>query len=197
MDRTEEIIVKQLKEGRDKAYEFIYNYQYPILCHIAEQYVHDVFLAETIVSDVIFHVWEIRDSLNIQTSIRSYLAQSVRNRCINYLKSQVQQRELVLDKGNITDLPLVKYIQSDDYPLGRLLSDELEDQISEAINRLPEESRRVFCMSRFEGKKNQEIANELGISINTVKYHMKRALAMLQEDLHKYLLGIFFFFIAN
>lgn len=197
MDRTEKIIVKQLKEGRDKAYEFIYNYHYPILCHIAEQYVHDVFLAETIVSDVIFHVWEIRDSLNIQTSIRSYLAQSVRNRCINYLKSQVQQRELVLDKGNITDLPLVKYIQSDDYPLGRLLSDELEDQISEAINRLPEESRRVFCMSRFEGKKNMEIANELGISINTVKYHMKRALAMLQEDLHKYLLGIFFFFIAN
>lgn len=184
MDRTEKIIVRQLKEGREKAYEFVYNYHYPILCHIAEQYVHDSFLAETIVSDVIFHVWEIRDSLNIQTSIRSYLAQSVRNRCLNYLNSQVQQRELVLDKGNITDLPLVKYIQSDDYPLGRLLSEELEDRISEAIERLPEECRRVFCMSRFEGMKNQEIAKALGLSINTVKYHMKRALALLQDDLH-------------
>lgn len=197
MDRTEKIIVRQLKEGREKAYEFVYNYHYPILCHIAEQYVHDSFLAETIVSGVILHVWEIRDSLNIQTSIRSYLAQSVRNRCLNYLNSQVQQRELVLDKGNITDLPLVKYIQSDDYPLGRLLSEELEDRISEAIERLPEECRRVFCMSRFEGMKNQEIAKVLGLSINTVKYHMKRALALLQDDLHKYLLGFFFIFIAN
>ena len=71
MDRTEKIIVRQLKEGREKAYEFVYNYHYPILCHIAEQYVHDSFLAETIVSDVIFHVWEIRDH---STSRHLYVA---------------------------------------------------------------------------------------------------------------------------
>ena len=197
MDRTEEIIVRQLMEGKEKAYEFLYDYHYPALCHIAEQYVKDVFLAETIVSDVIFHIWEIRSTLSINTSIRSYLAQSVRNRCLNYLNAQVQQREKVLDKGNLTDIPLVKYIQSDDYPLGRLLVDELEDEIMAAIDRLPEECRRVFRLSRFEGKKNQEIAHELGISINTVKYHIKRALALLEEDLHKYLLALFVIFMGS
>lgn len=197
MDRTEEIIVKQLVEGKEKAYEFLYDYHYPALCHIAEQYVKDVFLAETIVSDVIFHIWEIRFTLFINTSIRSYLAQSVRNRCLNYLNAQVQQREKVLNKGNLTDIPLVKYIQSDDYPLGRLLVDELEDEIKAAIDRLPEECRRVFRLSRFEGKKNQEIAHDLGISINTVKYHIKRALALLEEDLHKYLLALFVIFMGS
>lgn len=197
MDRTEEIIVRQLMEGKEKAYEFLYDYHYPALCHIAEQYVKDVFLAETIVSDVIFHIWEIRSTLSINTSIRSYLAQSVRNRCLNYLNAQVQQREKVLDKGNLTDLPLVKYIQSDDYPLGRLLVDELEDEIMAAINKLPEECQRVFRLSRFEGKKNQEIADELGISINTVKYHIKRALALLEEDLRKYLLALFVIFMGS
>ncbi|HBF04821.1 MAG TPA: RNA polymerase sigma-70 factor [Prevotella sp.] len=197
MDRTEEIIVRQLKEGREKAYKFLYDYHYPVLCHIAEQYVHDTFLAETIVSDTIFHLWEIRTTLTISTSIRSYLAQSVRNRCLNYLHAQVQQRELVLEKGSVTDLPIMRYIQSDDYPLGRLLTDELENEIMDAIDRLPEKCQQVFRLSRFEGKKNQEIAEVLGISVNTVKFHMKNALALLQTDLHKYLLAIFFIFINN
>lgn len=196
MDRTEEIIVRQLKEGKEKAYKFLYDYHYPTLCYIAEQYVHDTFLSETIVSDVIFHLWEIRGTVNISTSIRSYLAQSVRNRCLNYLKSQVQQHESVLSGYNLMDIPFMRYIKSDDYPLGRLLADELEDKISEAIENLPEECKRVFKLSRFEGKKNQEIAKELCISINTVKYHIKHALALLHENLHQYLMGFFLFFIG-
>ena len=194
MDRTEELIVMQLREGREQAYKFLYDYHVPVLCHIAEQYVHDAFLAETIVSDVIFHVWEIRTTLHIQTTIRSYLAQSVRNRCLNYLNAQVQQRELVPGKGNMPDLPFMGYLESDDCPLGRLLADELEQEIMAAIDRLPEECKRVFRMSRFEGKKQQEISHELDISVNTVKYHMKRALSLLQEDLHKYFFGLFLIF---
>lgn len=197
MDRTEELIVKQLMEGNEKAYGFLYDQHYPVLCHIAEQYVRDAFLAETIASDIIFHLWEVRSTLHITTSIRSYLAQSVRNRCINYLNSQVNQRETVLSKGELTDLPVMRYIQSDDYPLGRLLTNELEEEIKAAIERLPEECRRVFRMSRFEEKKNQEIADELGISVNTVKYHMKRALATLQEELQKYLVTFFFIFMGS
>ena len=56
-----------------------------------------------------------------------------------------------------------------------------------AINRLPEQCRRVFQLSRFEEKRYEEIAAELDISVNTVKYHIKRALALLHEDLGKYL----------
>ncbi len=82
---------------------------------------------------------------------------------------------------------MLLYIKGDDYPLGRLLEQELEGEIMNAIGRLPEECRKVFLLSRFEEKKYEEIATVLGISVNTVKYHIKRALNLLREDLGKYL----------
>ena len=187
MEQTELLIVKQLKEGKERAYKFLYDQHYQILCHVAAQYVKDDFLAETIVGDVIFHIWEIRETLELTTSIRSYLMTSVRNRCLDYLKSQYNQKEQAMSSSGLQDFPVFNYIKGDDYPLGRLLEQELEDEIMKAIGRLPEECRQVFKLSRFEEKQYSEIATELGISVNTVKYHIKRALALLHEDLAKYM----------
>lgn len=95
MEQTEILIVEQLRQGREAAYKFLYDHHYLVLCHVAEQYVKDSFLSETIVSDVIFHLWEIHETLEIHTSIRSYLVQAVRNRCLNFLNSQVTKREKI------------------------------------------------------------------------------------------------------
>lgn len=187
MEQTEQLIVEQLKTGKERAYKFLYDQHYQILCHVASQYVKDDFLAETIVGDVIFHMWEVRETLNITTSLRSYLMSSVRNRCLDYLKSQQCQHEMSMSSPVFQDFPVLNYIKGDDYPLGKLLEKELEGEIMMAIARLPEDCRRVFHLSRFEEKKYNEIADELGISVNTVKYHIKRALALLHEDLGKYL----------
>lgn len=72
-------------------------------------------------------------------------------------------------------------------PLGLLLEKELEKEIKVAVASIPPDSRRVFALSRFGGKSYEEIAQETGISINTVKYHMKRALQHLRSCLGKYL----------
>ena len=189
MDAKEQLIIEQLKEGKEKAYKYLYDHHYPVLCHIAVQYVHDEFLGETLVSDTIFHLWEIRETLHINSTLRSYLIRSVRNRCLDYLKAQSTQREQLV--SNVADLPTVRSAESDDFPLGHLLAQELEERIAQAIDSLPADCKRVFKLSRFEGKKQEEIAKELHISVNTVKYHMKRALSLLHEDLHKYLLALF------
>ena len=188
MEQTELLIVEQLKAGNERAYKYLYDNHYQILCHSAAQYVKDDFLAETIVGDIIFHIWEIRETLEITTSIRSYLITCVRNRCLDYIKSQINQKEQPLSSQNLHDFPVLNYIKDADYPLGRLLEQELEDEIMKSIERLPAESRKVFKLSRFDGKKYNEIATELGISVNTVKYHIKHALALLHEDLGKYLI---------
>ena len=187
MESTEALLVQQLKNGVDAAYKYLYDQHYQILCHVAAQYVKDDFLAETIVGDVIFHLWEVRETIEIDTSVRSYLMTCVRNRCIDYLKSQYHKREVAHSDTGLRDFPVLQYVKDDDYPLGKLLEKELEDEIMNAINRLPEECRRVFNMSRFENRKYEEIAQELKISVNTVKYHIKHALALLHEDLGKYL----------
>lgn len=189
----EQAIIDQLKQGNEKAFKDLYKNHYVLLCHIAQEYVNDKFLAETLVGDVIFHLWEARESLNIQISLRSYLVKSVRNRCIDYLSSQRERREVTFSALGEEELARNHYIPSGDYPLGTLLEQELEDEIHKAIKRLPEECRTVFLKSRFEKKKQEEIASELNISVNTVKYHMKNALRLLNEQLSKYLFTLFLF----
>lgn len=195
MEHTEKLIVDQLKRGNEEAYKYIYDHHYVLLCHVANQYVRDAFLAETIVGDVIFHLWEIRDSLNITTSVRSYLIRAVRNRCLDYINSEHEKKEVSFSGFVPQDMPEERYLQSDNYPLGTLLERELENEIRIAIRKLPAECRRVFEKSRFEEKKYEEIAAELNISINTVKYHINNALALLQKELSKYLIALYLLFL--
>ena len=76
---------------------------------------------------------------------------------------------------------------------GRLLT--LEEEVEKAVSQLPEYSRVVFEKSREEQLKYEEIARELGISVNTVKFHMKKALALLREHLARYLAAALLFFL--
>lgn len=194
MEHTETLIVEQLKTGNEDAYQYIYDRHYALLCHIANGYVKDQFLAETIVGDTIFHLWEIRETLEISISIRSYLSRAVRNRCINYLNSEWERREIAFSSLMPDEITDDKMTISDSHPLGTLLERELEEEIYKAIDKLPNECRRVFDKSRFEGKSYEEISQELGISVNTVKYHIKNALASLQTNLSKYLITLLLFF---
>jgi len=194
MEHTETLIVEQLKTGNEDAYQYIYDRHYALLCHIANGYVKDQFLAETIVGDTIFHLWEIRETLEISVSLRSYLSRAVRNRCINYLNSEWERREISFSSLMPDEITDDKMTISDSHPLGTLLERELEEEIYKAIDKLPNECRRVFDKSRFEGKSYEEISQELGISVNTVKYHIKNALASLQTNLSKYLITLLLFF---
>jgi RNA polymerase sigma-70 factor (ECF subfamily) len=194
MEHTETLIVEQLKTGNEDAYQYIYDRHYALLCHVANGYVKDHFLAETIVGDTIFHLWEIRETLEISVSIRSYLLRAVRNRCINYLNSEWEKREISFSSLMPDEITDDKMMISDSHPLGTLLERELEEEIYKAIDKLPDECRRVFDKSRFEGKSYEEISHELGISVNTVKYHIKNALASLQKNLSKYLITLLLFF---
>ena len=94
MDYSEKLVVKGLKEGDTEAYQYIFDTHYQVLCHTANRYVRDSFVAETIVGDMIYRMWEHRDTLNVNTSLRSYLQQAVRNGCIDYLRSKHQRYEV-------------------------------------------------------------------------------------------------------
>ena len=185
MDLMEALIVQNLKEGNEHAYKYVCDAHYDVLCVIAVRYLHDDFMAESVVGDVIFHLWETRENIDIQTSLRQYLVRSVRNRCLDYLKSRQFRHEQTLSTLP-DDSCLLERSASHDHPLGYLLEKELEQTINDVIEGLPADCRRIFKMSRFDGKRNTEIAQELGISVNTVKYHMKQALRLLQQQLGKY-----------
>lgn len=195
--KNEEDIKLLLREGDNSAYKYLYDHYYVLLCCIAREYLKDHFLAATVVDDLIFHLWEKRTSIDITSSLKSYLVRAVRNRCINYLNQEREKRELSFSSIAHDQEEIIYYCESLDYPLATLLENELENEIRKAIERLPEECRRVFLMSRKEGKQYEQIAEELGISVNTVKYHMKNALARLSKDLSKYLMLLVTFWLSK
>lgn len=185
MEYYEEQIIKGVKEGDDSAFRHLYDIYYHRLFCIARQYLQDEFLAETIVSDVFFHLWETRKTLDIRISLNAYLIRMVRNFSLNYLQKNYVEKEVSL---NGIDLSSPLLFLSEDYPLGRLMEKELIDKVHEEINRLPKETRQVFILSRLEELKHEEIATQLGISVNTVKYHIKQALSILRARLKDYII---------
>ncbi len=197
MKADEQKIIDQLKQGENLAYKYIYDQYYGLLCAVAREFLGDHFLASNLVDDLIFHLWEKRETLDITTSLRSYLVRAVRNRCINHLSLERERRELTFSSMNTDQQERIALSESIDYPLTRLLEDELENEIKQAIDNLPSDCRKVFCMSRHEGKRYEEIAQELGISVNTVKYHMKNAMTRLTKDLSRYLAMLLFFLISH
>lgn len=189
MKNTEDYLLKGLREGRESAFRDLFDTYYRRLFVIARQYLQDDFTADTIVGDLFYHLWETRESLNIQVSLNAYLIRSIRNSSLNYLQKSYVEKEIELE--SVSPLLFV----TDDYPLGALLEKELTEKVHNEIEKLPSETRNVFVLSRMEGLTNNEIAERAGISVNTVKYHMKQALAILRIRLKDYLMLSISFFI--
>ena len=174
MRDDERLLVERLVRGDEAAWHSLFDQYYPLMCYLATQYVHDDFLASALASDVMSHLWEIRSGVHIRQSLRSYLLQATRNRCLNYLKSAPELREEAFSQS-IASSPAF----DEDHPLGTLLEKELEDQLTGVLEKLPLQTRLVFEKSRLRGLSYQQIAEEMGISVHTVKYHIRQALARL------------------
>lgn len=189
MHELEELLIKKLRKGDERAFRLLYDRHYMLLCRFANQLLNNVALAEEVVDDVIFYLWEHRQEVEIRYSIRAYLMRAVRNRCLNELQLQSHREELHI--SSFLSPESMDFLDSlfvdNKQPLGMLLEQELEEELKRSIDELPLECRKVFYKSRFEQKKYEEIATELGISVNTVKYHIKNALAFLQRRLGNYL----------
>jgi RNA polymerase sigma-70 factor (ECF subfamily) len=185
MRHEEQQMIRLLKEGDGRAYQYLYDRYYTLLCAIAYEYMTDRFLSENLVDELIFHLWEKRETIEITTSLRSYLIRAIRNRCINALHRE--RREIAFSAMNVDEYETILSPESGDYPLAVLLESELEDKISQAIENLPPDYRRIFKMSRFENKPYGQIAEEVGISVSTVKYYIKNALLRLKDELQAYL----------
>lgn len=182
-------MLERLRQGDEKAFKNIFDRYYTPLCRLANQILGNVASAEEIVDDTIFYLWEHRKELVITHTLYAYLARAVRNRCLNELNSLSRRAEqsfsVYISDENIDFLDTL--FADESHPLGTLMERELEEKLARCISSLLGECRTVFEKSRFEQKRYEEIAQELHISTNTVKYHIKNALAYLRAHLADYL----------
>jgi RNA polymerase sigma-70 factor (ECF subfamily) len=185
MDDNE--LILRLQRDDESAFDTVFRTYYKWLCAFAKHYVRNHEAAEEIVEDFFCHFWENSHEFSINTSLKGYLFRSIHNRCLNYIRNEkVRKRYISENQYVFTDDELLSESVPAFYESETAVN-ELENNIGLAINELPGQCKTVFCMSRFEDLSYTEIANKLGISINTVKTQMTRALQKLRESLKDYL----------
>lgn len=180
----------ELMKGNENVFNDIFKEYYPLLCSVSYQYNKDIQLSELIAQDVLLMLWEKRKIILPVTSLKAYLLTSTRNLSIDYIRSSKDNLFLDLDTATSHS-----FLREEDV-FEQYVFEELEKVIYEKIALLPDKSREVFSLSRFEDKSYSEIAEALGISENTVKYHIKSSLAFLRDELKGYLLFLPFIILS-
>lgn len=169
-----------IKEGNETTFEMIFRLHYQPLCRYAFTILQDRDEAEEIVQATFLNVWEKRESLHIESSLKSYLYRAVRNSCLNAIKHNKIKQRHAEESMAISERVHESVTHA-------VLSEELDQRIGEALKALPEQCRLIFQLSRFEELKYAEIAEQLSISIKTVENQMGKALRIMREQLKDYL----------
>ncbi len=170
---TEKDLFLLVKNSDEKAFEILFRLYYQPLKSYATNIIEDNELAEGIVQEVFINLWENRNKLE-NTAPKAYLYQLVKNRALNKIRHQKVKNkytEEILHTEN-------EWIDEE------LDHEDLVAKIYMSIDKLPAQCKKVFIMSRMHGLKHKEIAEDLNISIKTVKNQVGKALKILRKDLN-------------
>jgi len=184
--KTEKILFTRAQEGDEDSFEILFNYYYPRLCTYASVFVKYPDVAEEIVQETFIRVWEKRTMISIRKTFKAYLYRSVHNKCINYLKGKkyLSDRDETF-RNEVLKQTELNSTNMDAEIIDKIVSEEFETEFRKALKSLPPQCLEVFMMCRNEKLSYSETAEKMGISVNTVKTQMKRALLKLKDSLEK------------
>ena len=174
----------ELKNGNQKAYSFLFNKYYKDLVLFGGNFLPNKSICEDIVQNVFLKIWRDRESIEIETSLKSFLLRSVQNSCLDELrhKGVIREHESYSLTFNASDI-----IDTENY----VLYSDLEEHLTEALSKLPDACREAFEMNRLEGLKYREIAEKLHVSERTVEVRIGKALSLLRSHLKEFFITIF------
>jgi RNA polymerase sigma-70 factor (ECF subfamily) len=161
------------KHGDTKVFRELFEEFYPKLCSFAYKYLKDDQTSEDVVQEVFSDFWDRRKTITIKLSVKSFLYTSVKNRCLNRINKDLNEKKRLLD--------YVTYA-SDSVDEYNFIEEEVHANLHKAIKNLPEKSQAVVLLSMRE-MSNVDIQEELNVSVNTVKSNKRRAYKMLREML--------------
>ncbi|MDJ1499092.1 RNA polymerase sigma-70 factor [Xanthocytophaga agilis] len=166
----------RMRQGDRLALDKLYGHFYHRLCDFACQIVKSPDLAEEVVSDVFLLLWQKRESLTIQTTLRAYLYSMVRNQALLYVRKENIYQPLADEFENT---------QAEYYnPLEALLFHELDFHIDSLINQLPEPDRLILRL-KLSGLKYAEIAQAMELSEKTIEYRLSKSIDFLRKTYQK------------
>jgi RNA polymerase sigma-70 factor (family 1) len=178
MDDINKQRVSEFNRGNQDALNAIFNDFYRPLYFFAQKIILNEKEAEDIVTETIMKLWELRSNFETYTKIKSFLYITAKNACLNYLKQS--------QRVNSRHLTYI-YLQPghEDSILSEITQAEVLREIYGALHNLPPQCRKIMQMSFIEGKKNHEIAKQLGLSLNTIKNQKTRGMEIMRSKILK------------
>ena len=154
--------------------ERIFRSHYGAFCSFASKYVRDDAVVEDIVQDAFVTLLERSPHFDTETHLKNFLYVTIRNACLNYIRDEEAKNRYVEAQ--------VREEKTESFEEEIILS-EVYQELANAVAELPEECRKVFELCYFQGKDNNEAAEILGISVNTVRTQKARGKKILREKL--------------
>jgi RNA polymerase sigma-70 factor (ECF subfamily) len=161
----------------------------------AQSYLQDPCLAEDVASEAMMRLWENWDDSYSTVQRKAFLLTIIRNRCLDHLRriqTTMKTQEDLTAISHREHSFRISLLEST-VPQELFVSD-IQEIVNKTLKQLPEQTRLIFQLSRIENKTASEIANDLGISIKTVEYHMSKSLSVLRKNLKDYLPVIMFLY---
>lgn len=181
--KVDEQLLEDIKNGKASALEIFFQNSHARLLNYAKLFVARDAVAADMVQEAFIHFWDKRKELHRGKSIESLIFTSVRNRCLNYLRDENTYKNHLdnfkAERTEIQHLAQYDFLNKEEESIEELLLKELNISIAS----LPEKCRQVFVMNKVDGKKQREIAEELGISQKVVEKHIATAKMKLRESL--------------
>lgn len=155
---------------------------------IARSYVRDENVAEDIVSESFTNFWDNRDKIAIENVPQAYILQSVKNRCLNYLRDKANRlriRQQIQNDVYASIMAEIGVLGKDE--IGLVFRSDIEKIFRRLLDRVPESTRDIFMASRFDNLTYEEIAVKYGISQRKVKRDIQHMLELMRDSLKDYL----------
>lgn len=189
-NREELFIFNLMLKGDKEAFRFFFEKYYADLCNLVNFYLHDPATSEEIVQDIYVYLWEKKGKIKIDSSVKSYLYKSSKNKTLNYLRNEKAKLNIHKKLTKITENNFDMVNESN------MDAAQLRELINQSVNSLPPKCKEIFVLSKEKELSYKEIADQLGISVKTVENQMGKALKILREILRPYYNKIFILFIS-
>ena len=173
-------LTKEIASGKHSAYRELFLTYYPKVKYFIAHFMKSDIVAEDLAQDIFFKIWENHEKLASVQSIDAYIYRMAKNTTLNYIEHQYVEK---------------KYMELYEEDIGQNFEDELYAKETEllvqlTVNNMPPQRKKIYLMSREEGLKNDEIAEQLNISKKTVENHLNIALKEIRKAIT--LLALFF-----
>lgn len=175
--QSDQQLLQQLKTGDTKAYDAIFLKYYKLLCVNAYFYLRDEQEAKDLVQAFFLEMWEKNIYMRLNGDIKGYLFRSVQNKCLNYIRQQETQSKR---QEKLTDY----LFNNNDEQQEHSNTDGIYTKLDGALNDLSKQRKEALTLVYLQDKKYKEAADIMGISINSLKTHLKTGLKSLRETLN-------------